>query len=370
MQLETLLPLGKVDPGTREAAVPLDIHKVAQDARLLQELGYFGLAVEETKDDPFILLSIAAQATTRLMLGTSVAIAFPRAPAITALSAWTVQKLSHGRMLLGLGSQVKGHIERRYGLKWSPPGPWMREYVNAVRAIWDCWQNGTPLNVTGEHYNLNLMVPLVNPGPIEHPDIPIHIAAIGPVMSRISGEVGDGVRIHPVSTPRYIEEVMFPEIRKGAAKTGRSLEKFDILMKALVATGANDEELQVQISDARSRIAFYASTPSYAPPFNQMGLEDLATECQALSRAKRWDELPGLITDDVLEQFVVIGRYEEIARKLDERFGHLATHIEFSIPVNSPADGEILKAMAREIQSQDVGRARRTLIAAGEAPGV
>jgi probable F420-dependent oxidoreductase len=363
MQLETLLPLGKTDPGTREAAVPLDIHRVGADARLLEDLGYYGLAVEETKDDPFVLLALAAQSTSKLMLGTSVAIAFPRAPAITALSAWTIQKLSHGRMLLGLGPQVKGHIERRYGLKWSPPGPWMREYVNAVRAIWDCWQNGTPLNVVGEHYNLNLMVPLVNPGPIEHPFIPIHLAAVGPVMSRISGEVGDGVRIHPVSTPRYIEEVMFPEIRKGAAKTGRSLDRFDILMKALVATGATDEEFELQISDARSRIAFYASTPSYLPPFSQIGLEALATECQALSRAKRWDELPGLITDDVLDQFVVIGRYDEIARKLDERFGHLATHIEFSIPVNGPADAEILKGMAHDIQSRDVGRARKTLIA-------
>src|SRR5579871_5613922 len=241
MQLETLLPLGKTDPGTREAEVPLDIFKVADDARLLEDLGYFGLAVEETKDDPFILLALAARSTSRLMLGTSVAIAFPRAPAIMALSAWTIQKLSRGRLLLGLGPQVKGHIERRYGLKWSPPGPWMREYVNALRAIWDCWQTGAPLDVKGEHYNLNLMVPLVNPGPIEHPFIPIHLAAIGPVMSRIAGEVGDGIRIHPVSTPRYIREVMFPQIRDGAARTGRPLEKFDILMKALVATGATDE---------------------------------------------------------------------------------------------------------------------------------
>ena len=362
MQLETLLPLGKTDPGTREAETPLDIFKVADDAKLLEALGYYGLAVEETKDDPFVLLALAARSTSRLMLGTSVAIAFPRAPAITALSAWTVQKLSRGRMLLGLGPQVKGHIERRYGLKWSPPGPWMREYVNAVRAIWDCWQNGTPLDVKGEHYNLNLMVPLVNPGPIEHPHIPIHLAAIGPVMSRIAGEVGDGIRIHPVSTPRYIREVMFPQIREGAARTGRSLEKFDILMKALVATGATDEKLEVQIGDARSRIAFYASTPSYAPPFNQIGLADLAVECQALSRAKRWDELPGMIDDKVLAEFVVIGKHDVIAQKLDERFGNLATHVEFSLPVEAPGDAERLRSMAGEIQSRDIGRARRTLI--------
>jgi probable F420-dependent oxidoreductase len=361
MQLETLLPLGKTDPGTREADEPLDIWRVADDARLLEEIGYFALVVEETKDDPFVLLALAARSTSRLMLGTSVAIAFPRAPAITALSAWTIQKLSHGRMLLGLGPQVKGHIERRYGLKWSPPAPWMREYVMAVRAIWDCWQNGTPLGVKGEHYNLNLMVPLVNPGPIEHPHIPIHLAAIGPVMSRVAGEVGDGIRIHPVSNPRYIEEAMFPRIREGAARTGRSLDRFDIFMKALVATGATDEELAVQIADARARIAFYASTPSYAPPFDHIGLTDLARECQGLSRAERWDELPGKISDEVLQQFVVIGRHGEIARKLDERFGELATHIEFSIPVKNDRDKEMLAALAREIQGRDIGRARRRL---------
>jgi probable F420-dependent oxidoreductase len=368
MLLETLLPLGKIDPGTRDAETPLNIHNVADDARLLEDLGYFGLAVEETKDDPFVLLALAARSTSRLMLGTSVAIAFPRAPAITALSAWTIQNLSGGRMLLGLGPQVKGHIERRYGLKWSPPGPWMREYVNAVRAIWNTWQTGVPLDVRGEHYNLNLMVPLVNPGPIEHPEIPIHLAAIGPVMSRVAGEVGDGIRIHPVSTPRYIEEVMFPQIRKGAAKSRRSLEKFDIFMKALFATGADDAELAEQIRDARARIAFYASTPSYAPPFEQIGLGDLAAECQALSRAKRWDELPRLISDDVLEQFCVIAKHDEIAAKLDERFGDLATHVEFSIPVRSPEDAERLRDIAREIQSRDIGRARLRLMGEDEAP--
>src|SRR6201988_2445939 len=214
--------------------MPLDLHSIAADARLLEEIGYDGLVVEETKDDPFILLALAAQMTRTLKLGTSVAIAFPRSPTVTAMSAWTLQKLSRGRFTLGLGTQVKAHIERRLGMPWTPAGPWMREYVNAVRAIWDCWQNGTPLDVKGEHYNLNLMVPLVNPGPIEHPHIPIHLAAIGPVISRIAGEGGDRLSRHPVSTPRYIREVMFPQIRDGAARTGRSLAKFDILMKALV----------------------------------------------------------------------------------------------------------------------------------------
>src|ERR1700726_3893017 len=170
--LETLLPLGKVDPGLRAPETPLDLYSIAADARLLEEIGYVGLVVEETKDDPFILLALAAQATRTLKLGTSVAIAFPRSPTVTAMSAWTLQKLSRGRFTLGLGTQVKAHIERRFGMPWTPAGPWMREYVSAVRAVWDCWQNGTPLDIRGPHYNINLMVPLFNPGPIEHPTFP------------------------------------------------------------------------------------------------------------------------------------------------------------------------------------------------------
>src|SRR5438876_1467555 len=160
MLLETLLPLGKVDPGLRAPEVPLDLSSIGRTARLLEEIGYHGMVVEETKDDPFVIMALAAQATGRLKLATSVAIAFPRSPTVTAMSAWTLQKLSGGRFTLGLGSQVKGHIERRYGMAWSAPGPWLREYVQALRAIWECWQNGTKLDFHGEHYKLSLMVPL------------------------------------------------------------------------------------------------------------------------------------------------------------------------------------------------------------------
>ena len=172
-----------------------------------------------------------AQSTKKLKLGTSVAIAFPRSPTVTAMSAWTLQKLSHGRHKLGLGTQVRAHIERRFGMKASPAGPWIREYVRAVRAVWDHWQNGTKLDVQGEHYTINLMVPLFNPGPIEHPGIPIHIAAVNPIMSRICGEVADGVRAHPVCTPSYIEQVMLPAIREGAQRAGRTLDSFEVCMK-------------------------------------------------------------------------------------------------------------------------------------------
>ena len=181
MKIETLLPLGKLDPGLRAAAAPLDITRVAEEARLAETLGYDGIVAEETKDDPFIVLTLAAQATRRVTLATTVAIAFPRSPTVTAMTAWTLQKLSRGCFTLGLGSQVKGHIERRFGVKWSAPGPWLREYVGAVRAVWACWQSGSKLDFEGEHYKLSLMVPLFAPEPIEHYPIPIHLAAVNPI---------------------------------------------------------------------------------------------------------------------------------------------------------------------------------------------
>jgi probable F420-dependent oxidoreductase len=351
MRLETLLPLGKVDPGLRAPEIPFDITTVGDNARLLESIGYDGLVCEETKDDPFIVLALAAQATRRLHLTTGVAIAFPRSPAITAMSAWTLQKLSAGRFTLGLGPQVRAHIERRYGMTWSPPGPWMREYVSAVRMFWACWQTGQPPRFEGEHYRINLMVPLFDPGPIEHPSIPIHLAAVNRIMCRVAGEVADGIRPHPVCTPSYIKHVMLPAIRDGAAKSGRSLDGFRVAMKPLVATAATEAELQPKIRDARARIAFYASTPTYFAAFDHLGLGDLANECKLLSRTKQWEELPKRISDEVLRQFAVIDTYDHIGDRLCERFGPVVTDIEFSIAVRNEQEREVLAGLTRTIQA-------------------
>lgn len=351
MKVETLLPLGKVDPGLRMADSPLDLRRVFDDARLVEQLGFDGLVVEEAKEDPYAVVALAAQATSRLQLGTAVALAFPRSPTVTALSAWTLQRLSAGRFTLGLGTQVKGHIERRYGLKWSAPGPWMREYVRAVRAVWDCWQNGTPLDVRGEHYTLNLMVPLFNPGPIEQPAIPIHLAAVNPYMCQVAGEVADGVRPHPVCTAPYIEAVMIPALRAGAEKAGRALNNFAIAIKPLIATAPNPDELAKKIRDVRARVAFYASTKTYAAAFEFHGLGELAARLTALSRQQRWEEMPGYISDEILELYAVVGTYDEIGHKLRQRYAHLVTHTEFSIPVTSDRDQETLAALIKSIQA-------------------
>jgi probable F420-dependent oxidoreductase len=363
VEVETLLPLGKVDPGLRAPETPFDVTRVGDDARLVESLGYDRLVVEETKDDPFVVLGLAASATTGLRIGTAVAIAFPRSPTVTALSAWTLQKLSGGRFTLGLGSQVRGHIERRYGLAASPPAPWMREYVGAVRAVWDCWQHGRPLRFEGEHYRLSLMVPLFDPGPIEHPDIPVHLAAVNPVMCRVAGEVADGVRPHPVCTPSYIESVMLPAVRAGAARAGRSLDRFSVSMKPLVAAARDEERLRPKIRDARARIAFYASTPTYRGAFDHLGLGALADEAKALSRAQRWEELPALISDEILEQFAVIGTYDTIGRRLQERFGDVVTNCEFSIAVRDDADRDTLAKLVSELQAGSTAAARAALAA-------
>src|SRR5271163_82586 len=321
MKIETQLPLGNLDPGLRAAAGGLDLDRVGQEAQLAETLGYAGIVCEETKDDPFIVLALAAQATERIGLATGVAIAFPRAPAVTALAAWTLQRLSHGRFTLGLGSQVKGHIERRFGMKWTPPGPWMRDYVGALRAIWECWQNGgTKLRYESEHYKLSLMVPLFAPPPIDHPDIPIQLAAVNPFMCQVAGEVADGIRAHPVCTPGYIRDVMLPAARKGAAKTGRDFSRFEIAAMPLIATAPDRAGLEPQVRDVRARIAFYASTPTYLIAFESQGYGAIARELQAYSRAQRWDEMPEFISDEMLHHYAVIGTHDEIAGKLKQRF--------------------------------------------------
>ena len=351
MKLETLLPLGEVDPGLREPDSPFDITRVTEDARLVESLGYDALVFEENKHDPYVVTALAAQATTRINVGTAVAIAFPRSPTVTAMSAWTIQKLSGGRFILGLGTQVKGHIERRFGFEWSAPGPWMREYVHAVRAVWSAWQNGEQPNFHGEHYGISLTVPLFDPGPIEHPHIPIHLAAVNAYMCQVAGEVADGMRPHPICTPKYIEDIMLPAVHAGAAKADRNIADFTVSIKPLVATARDDASLEQQIRDVRARIAFYASTPTYRAAFAAHGLGELADELKHLSRAQRWEEMPQLISDDILHQYACVAKYDSIAATLSERYSGLVTNVVFSIPVEQDDDGDALKAMLSELKA-------------------
>jgi probable F420-dependent oxidoreductase len=350
MLFETLLPLGKLDPGLREPDMPLKISEFAEGAAHAEALGLDAVLVEETKDDPFQLLALGAAATTSIGLGTSVAMAFPRSPTVTAMSAWSLQKLSGGRFVLGLGSQVRAHIERRYGMEWHAPAPWMREYVNAVRAVWSCWQDGTPLEHMGERYNLNLMVPLFNPGPIEHPRIPIHIAAIGPNMCAVAGEVADGVRLHPVCTPKFIDEEVTPAVRRGAARTGRDVSEVEICMKPLIGTAPTEAALAVVAETVRARVAFYLSTPTYRRTFALHGWLDIAEQASVLARQQRWDELPQLVTDEMLHTVATVATHDRIAAALIERYASRVDRIEFSIPIKTEGDAEVLGDILRTVR--------------------
>jgi probable F420-dependent oxidoreductase len=352
MRIETLLPLGKLDPGLRAADVPLDIARVADDARLVEDLGFDGLAVEETKVDPYQVMALAAAATSRIRLTTAIAMAFPRSPATTAMSAWMLAKLSRGRFVLGLGSQVRGHIVRRFGLPFHPVGPWMRDYILAVRAVWRCWQEQVPLDYQGTHYKLSLMVPLFDPGPIEHPDIPIHLAAVNPVMCRVAGEVADGLRPHPVCTPRYIREVMLPAATEGAERAGRDPKALAIAMKPLVCTAPDAATLARRLPDVRARVAFYCSTPAYRATFELHGLGALADELAVLSKAQRWEEMPGRISDEVLHTYATVGTYDEIGRRLVDRYGGLVTDIEFSIACTTPEERTHMRRLLAELRAE------------------
>ncbi len=352
MLIETLLPLGKLDPGLREPATPLHIKDFASGAAQAERLGFDAVLVEETKDDPYQLLALGAASTSTIGIGTSVAMAFPRSPTTTAMSAWSLQKLSHGRLVLGIGSQVRGHIRRRFGLDWHAPAPWMRDYINAMRAVWDCWQHGTELDFSSEHYSLNLMVPLFNPGPIEHPRIPIHVAAIGPNMTAMAGEVADGVRLHPVCTPRFIDSEVYPNVARGAARVNRSVDDVEFCMKPLIGTAADTATLAHVTDTVRARVAFYLSTPAYRRTFELHGWADIAEQASAAARSQKWEELPGLVHDEMLHTVATIGTHDTIAAQLRDRYLGRVDRIEFSVPVTNDSEAEAWRSILSDLRAQ------------------
>ncbi len=344
------MPLGKLDPGLREPDTPLDIREVGGLAATAESVGLDAVLVEETKDDPFQLLAVAAGPTDRIGLGTSVAMAFPRSPTVTAMSAWSLQKLSGGRFILGLGTQVRAHMTRRYGYDWHAPAPWMRDTVNAIRAVWNTWQTGEQLAFTSDHFDLDLMVPLFDPGPIGHPEIPIHIAAIGPNMCGVAGEVADGVRLHPVCTPHFIDSEMKPAVAKGAARSDRDPSTVEWCMKPLIGTAATEAELARVVDTVRARTAFYLSTPSYRRTFAAHDWLDLAEQASVLSRQQRWDELPDLVHDEMLHTVATIGTHDQIGGLLRERYAGRVDRIEFSIPIRGPEDAERFQQILTEVR--------------------
>jgi probable F420-dependent oxidoreductase len=296
-------------------------HAMGQRARELEDAGFDGAWAAETGHDPLLILGAAAAETTRLELGTGIIVAFGRSPMITATMANDLQILSAGRLLLGLGSQIKPHIEKRYSMPWSHPAARMREYVLAMRAIWSCWNEGTKLSFRGEFYRHTLMTPFFSPAPHEYGPPKIFLAAVGELMTEVVGEVADGLLVHPFTTERYLREVTMPALERGLAKSGRSRGDLQISLTGMVVSGATDEEAAVAERDVRKQLAFYGSTPAYRGVLELHGWGGLQTRLNELSREGQWDAMADLIDDDVLEAFSIVAPFDEVARRVTERFG-------------------------------------------------
>ncbi len=323
----------------------VDLRDVPAKARALEARGYDLIATTESKHDPFLPLTLVTEHTERVRFTTSVAIAFPRAPYITANMAWDLARYSGGRFVLGLGTQVKGHNERRFSVPWGPPGPRLRDYIRCIRAIWHCWQTGARPDFEGEYYRYTLTNPDFDPGPIEHPDVPIVISAVNPYNSRLAGELCDGIAIHPLSSFRHQREVVLPRVFEGACAAGRDPGELMVRSGGFIVTGRNEEELAESREVARRRVAFYSSTGAYAGILALHGLEETAAELRRLSIEGRWDVLPSRVSDEMLEEFCAIGTWDEIAAEMREKYTGLATAVNLEVEPRNPDE----EAQVREI---------------------
>lgn len=298
-----------------------DLNTVPDAARAAERAGFDLIATMENRYEPFMPLAVSAIATERIQLGTAVAIAFPRSPMVVANTGWDLQKASKGRFVLGLGPQIKPHNEKRFSTPWSAPAPRLREYVKALKAIWRSWELGEPLKFSGAHYTFTLMTPNFVPTSARQPPVPVTLAAVGPHTLKLTGEVCDGVRLHPFCTRAYLEEVAMPKVAEGLMMSGTPREEFQVSGGGFIATGATDGEVQQVAEWVRYRIAFYGSTPSYWPVFEHHGLGDLGRKLNRMTKEGQWDRIAAEIPDDVLRLFAAIGRHDELVSLVDARFG-------------------------------------------------
>lgn len=319
MKLDT----GLVSPALRD---------VPAAARAAEEIGFDAVWTVETSHDPFLPLAIAAEHTRSIKLGTAIAVAFPRSPMVLAQIAWDLQALSEGRFILGLGTQVKGHNERRFGVKWEHPGPKLREMIQMVHAIWDCWQNNTRPSFQGNFYNFTLMTPFFNPGPLPHPRPPIYIAGVNPYMCQLAGELCDGLHVHPFHSLKYLDEVTLPNIHRGLEKSGRMRNDIALSSTAFVITGENADEVEAAKGPVRQQIAFYASTRTYIGVLEAHGWGDTCYRLNEKAAKGDWAGMAKEITDEMLEVYAVAGTYDEIADKVKRKYEGYLDRLAFYFP--------------------------------------
>jgi probable F420-dependent oxidoreductase len=278
----------------------------------------------ELNNDPFLAALRAAEHSARLKIATSVAIALARSPMTTAMTAWELNEFSNGRFILGIGSQIKAHIARRFGMPWSRPAARMREYIQALHAIWDCWEHGERLNFRGEFYRHTLMTPMFTPARPRYGRPPVHLAAVGPLMTRVAGEVADGLIVHGFTTRKYLSEVTLPELKRGLAAAGRSRKDVQITLPLFVVSGLDEQDFADSRKKVAGQLAFYASTPAYEPVLALHGWEEVYRQAHSLSRRGKWDDMAELITDEVLNEFAVVeADPDKIGPRLLQKYGDL-----------------------------------------------
>lgn len=317
---------------------------IARIARSAEELGFAGLWTSETKHDAFLPLALAAEHTRTIQLGTSVAIAFSRSPMVVAQTAWDLQDFSEGRLLLGLGTQVKAHIERRFSMPWDAPVARLREYILALRGIWQAFQTNGPLNVRGEFYQHTLITPFFNPGPIAHPEIPIAIAGVNTGLARLAGEQCQGFHVHPFHTPQYVRDVVRPAIAEGAERSGRSIADVELATSVFIITGRDAAAIAEQRERMRAQIAFYASTPTYRVVLETHGWGEIGEQLSQLAKRQQWKEMTALISDEMLHALTVEAGPSEIGAAMRERYTGLIDRIAFYLPFEPGSDDTFWRA--------------------------
>ena len=306
---------------------PLNLSAVSETARAAETIGFDALWTQETQHDPFLPCTLIAEHTSKMNFGTAIAVSFARSPANLAYTAWDLAAQSNGRFILGLGTQVKAHIERRFGVPWpESPVKKLREQIEVIRAMWDNWQNGTKLNYRGEYYKITLMSPFFNAGAIEHPNIPIYIAGVNTGLAKLAGETCEGFHAHPFNTPQYLKEVILPAIEEGAKRTNRKREDVSVSVTAFIAT--SPEEMNF----TRAQIAFYASTPSYRPVMDLHGWSGVAETLSKHAAKGEWAEMPMLITDAMLSEFCLVTDEDKLGDELKKRYEGIADRLALYSP--------------------------------------
>jgi|SRR5215216_481491 len=324
------------------ALPPVHLKDVPAIAKAAEEIGFNALWTQETQHDPFLPCALIAEHSTHLRAGTAIAVSFSRSPANIAYTAWDLAAQSDGRFILGLGTQVKAHIERRFGQPWpESPVKKLREQIEVIRAFWDCWQHGTKLNYRGEYYKITLMSPFFNAGGIEHPNIPIYIAGVNTGLAKLAGETCEGFHAHPFHTLRYLREVILPAIEEGAAKERRKREDVSVSVTAFV--GTTPEEMNF----ARAQVAFYASTPSYRPVMDLHGWAGIAEKLSAHAARGEWAEIPMLITDEMLSEFCLLTDRNGLADGLKERYSGIADRLTIYTPFVPEEKDEWWRGLAK-----------------------